>query len=147
MKRTHSEKADDLIAKTTTHLAEGAEIKKLCELTGMVKSTILRLVRDAEERGALFSTSTGNSRGNGRIYFLTIGAMRAYRPVVRVHKVSKPAMPDDGRRGARAKFKNKDAYRPKSVKTQYCPAGIDSRYTPVEPFPKIWSALPIGVYL
>lgn len=46
-----------------------------------------------------------------------------------------------------AKFKALPAYHPKDVKTQYCPAGIDHRHTAVEPFPKVFSSLPIGVYL
>lgn len=45
-----------------------------------------------------------------------------------------------------AAFKQSTAHHPEHIKAKNYPSGIDNRFTPVEPFPKIWSALPIGSY-
>lgn len=146
----------------------GASVGMMQDRTKKSRRTVRAVTQRLIKHDLLFS----NRRSKATLYFLNtedldreektyLAEMAARRKARKVQERARimqkrtsykrltPAMPKMSSKklaSVGAAFKLATAYHPEHIKTEYCPAGIDSRYTPVEPFPKIWSALPIGSY-
>lgn len=143
----------------------GADLPALKTRTKGEHSPTQTLIRRCLKAGLIFS----DHRGSATRYFLNFEDMEIARKkfdaAVVEHKRAKRALRNKTRRvvsksapampvtyvkrvtAAGAAFKAQTAYRPAHVKVQRCPAGIDQRFTPCEPFPKIFSSMRIGTYL